>query len=446
MFLAQPYVVYVLKETWKRRFGNNKYSREIAMQLQSNPQLPSHATPSLPPFSFTCYPTSQHLLPSTATQQLTVFIGSWNMGNTLPQNDLSTWIPANAYDIYCIGVQECHYKLSSGSSCEQHWFSLVQQHCGNNYVRIAALSLRHMRLIVLCRESHKQYVNNVTTATEGSGLGSLYGNKGGVGVSFTLYNQSYCFINVHLAALSKLNRRVEDIQQILGRMKLSTLNSIDITQQFDSLFLLGDLNFRLQSSPEPMLQAVDASDYSTLLQHDELCRLMQKGETLYGWREQLITFMPTYKYVTNKKNKKKSKHELQNLVNEVEIEDNQETLSQLSGRYLYNSKRIPAYCDRILTHSRTTLSCQVTNYSAINTIYSSDHKPVRCEATIYRKRRPGKVGHTVTSGGKLRKLGVRMFTRIVANLCFSVFGRSLQHRFSFTLCLRCLYSFFTSYH
>ena len=45
-----------------------------------------------------------------APREISLLIGSWNMGNAMPQEDLSAWLGARA-DVYAVGVQEASYKL-----------------------------------------------------------------------------------------------------------------------------------------------------------------------------------------------------------------------------------------------------------------------------------------------------------------------------------------------
>lgn len=37
-------------------------------------------------------------------ERLSIFVGSWNVGNAAPPDDLSPWIPLSGYDVYAIGT------------------------------------------------------------------------------------------------------------------------------------------------------------------------------------------------------------------------------------------------------------------------------------------------------------------------------------------------------
>lgn len=38
---------------------------------------------------------------------LSIYVGSWNMGNQPPPPKLSPWLPREGYDIVAVGVQNC---------------------------------------------------------------------------------------------------------------------------------------------------------------------------------------------------------------------------------------------------------------------------------------------------------------------------------------------------
>ena len=52
-----------------------------------------------------------HQMRASSTQILEVFVGSWNVGNSTPPDDLSAWIPKDEFDIYVIGSQGCDERV-----------------------------------------------------------------------------------------------------------------------------------------------------------------------------------------------------------------------------------------------------------------------------------------------------------------------------------------------
>lgn len=74
-----------------------------------------------------------------------IWIGTWNVGNAPPPDDLGPWIPKvrnlditctshtppqNEYELYVIGTQECKYDAPKGKNTHQHFIGLVEEHLG----------------------------------------------------------------------------------------------------------------------------------------------------------------------------------------------------------------------------------------------------------------------------------------------------------------------------
>lgn len=88
---------------------------------------------------------------------------------------------------------------------------------------------------------------------------------GAVGISFWLYDYSFCFISSHLAAhIEKVGKRNADYKEIISQMKLGN-KDIDINNQFHYMFWLGDLNYRLEAPRETVLDLIKSTDLERLL-------------------------------------------------------------------------------------------------------------------------------------------------------------------------------------
>lgn len=125
----------------------------------------------------------------------------------------------------------------------------------------------------------------------------------------------------------------------------------------DAVFWLGDLNYRIDATPERVLEWIEASDWDSLCRSDQLTRQMKYVPSYRGFMEAPISFAPTYKFerYTDKYSR-------------------DETTGAL--------KRTPAYTDRILYRSGFPESAPsnkpdlaVERYSSAK-MYSSDHRPV----------------------------------------------------------------------
>lgn len=72
------------------------------------------------------------------------------------------------------------------------------------------------------------------------------------------------------------------------------------------IFWLGDLNYRIVTSPEMTCDQVkfhaDAFQFPVLLKLDQLLYEMNKGNVFVGFNEAVIDFKPSYKYDPNTDN------------------------------------------------------------------------------------------------------------------------------------------------
>ena len=72
------------------------------------------------------------------------------------------------------------------------------------------------------------------------------------------------------------------------------------------VFWLGDMNYRIQTSPEMTVEVIKANadnfQTSSLLKEDQLVQEMTKGNVFTDFAEGAIDFKPTYKYDPNTDN------------------------------------------------------------------------------------------------------------------------------------------------
>ena len=128
----------------------------------------------------------------------------------------------------------------------------------------------------------------------------------------------FTFVTTHLAAHDHgLARRAEDYRSIVERLiftptslsphfrpssplHTSTNNTQQSAQMYDTsyLFFFGDLNYRInikepKALPLHVLSHKIINEGEELLRHDTLRQEQEKGGTLQGLKEGLITFRPT---------------------------------------------------------------------------------------------------------------------------------------------------------
>ena len=311
---------------------------------------------------------SRHGIKSNSTVAMNIFIGTWNMGNSPPPSNeiMDNWIQSKKdYDMYVIGLQESDYnEKENNQSVESHLFQLLQSCLGKKYVKLAGISLSEIRMLILVKREHYYSITNLKIGTVACGVAGVMANKGGVGCSFRFYETTLGFVCSHLAAHQhKSDSRNDDYRTIVHGLTPSIhqlpTQKIDITNQFDHLFWLGDLNYRIDGlAREEVLQLILDKNWTKLTLHDQLRREIESGGSFIDFNEEVLVFKPTYKY--------------------------------LPGANEYSEEkpvRIPAWCDRVVWRSSPGQEgcLQHHSYGCCDEILTSDHHPVFATFNIQMK-------------------------------------------------------------
>lgn len=282
--------------------------------------------------------------------------------------------------------------------------SAVKQ-CGE-YVLFATEAMVGLLLLAFAMDTRMESISNVSTGLVRCGtLGG--GNKGAVAAGFKFLSTTICFVNAHLASGDKDRNpadREEDYNQILNNLSLQRLGSSAPRKSFrssqqgngtlasgmpredtsvegsfnlfeyDAVIWAGDFNARLwkdsgMKAPLERSETFAAATSGKSLQdfmseHDELHIQRARGSRYQVFREAPVNFMPTYKL---KPIAPSAKPEVAHPLNEV---------------YLFDSKREPAYCDRILWRAKGEMSVTPHEYERVSAIAFSDHRPVRLGLTV----------------------------------------------------------------
>jgi len=229
-----------------------------------------------------------------------------------------------------------------------------------SYSRPVSFQRGQMRLQVYVRKTNTNItkVDVVQTVAHNTGRAGL-ANKGGI-VTEIVVNDStrLAFVTAHLEAhegASKYQQRCKTIGDILGKTKHG-LHDVSLTNHYT--FVLGDLNFRtdLGVSDEAqhklqVKQLVQAQDWKTLNEADELFKALERKECLVGFETQECLFPPTFK------------------------------MERQVG-YTYVEKRRQSYTDRVLYKVAAGSRLRQFLYEPLDNFQSSDHKPVRAGFTV----------------------------------------------------------------
>eukprot|EP00960_Hanusia_phi_P018699 551552-Hanusia_phi.AAC.1 len=297
---------------------------------------------------------------------INVLAGTWNVGNAIPSSDLSSWLlpdKTNRAGLVVIGTQECEYKPRGQQSCHDDFMDSISRCLGTSFSLIKDDSIGQMRMGVWARLEVVAGILGFDSDGEACGLGHVVANKGGVGIGLWVWDTSMVFVASHLAAhQNQTKRRNQDYSEIAGGLKIGRYANCDLFSQFHHVMWMGDLNYRLDFSPEvfgeganaktppkelfdTIEKMVEEQKFEELLVNDQLIKAMEQKEAFLGFQEGRIMHPPTFK---------------------VE--------RKLGIHYI--SERSPAYCDRILWRSFDTLQSDCGNLWCGSNVSSSDHKPV----------------------------------------------------------------------
>ncbi|XP_054979402.1 phosphatidylinositol 3,4,5-trisphosphate 5-phosphatase 1 isoform X2 [Sorex araneus] len=301
---------------------------------------------------------------------ITIFIGTWNMGNAPPPKRITSWFLSKGqgktrddsadyipHDIYVVGTQE-------DPLGEKEWLETLRHSLREvtsmTFKTIAVHTLWNIRIVVLAKPEHENRISHVCTDTVKTGIANTLGNKGAVGVSFMFNGTSLGFVNSHLTSGSeKKLRRNQNYMNILRFLTLGDkkLTPFNITHRFTHLFWLGDLNYRVDLptwEAETIVQKIRQLQFSDLLAHDQLLQERREQKVFLHFEEEEITFAPTYRF-------------------ERLTRDKYAYTKQKATGMKYN---LPSWCDRVLWKSYPQVHVLCQSYGCTSDIMTSDHSPV----------------------------------------------------------------------
>ncbi|KAI0749899.1 hypothetical protein C8Q80DRAFT_1164548 [Daedaleopsis nitida] len=223
-------------------------------------------------------------------------------------------------------THEHHHPPSSWSSILENWYchppaaagpltatasdpNLKTQHERQRtgpYELLIKERMMGLYLAVFIHRDARPFVQGTSKSAVTAGLiGGRVGNKGGVGVSVNLDGTTLLFINAHLAAHEgKLHHRLADLAKIKAELSVDDYLSPDdprfmaedITDRFDTSFIFGDLNFRLDITRLHADWLITRKEYEQAFEFDQLRKIMASDDFFAGFHEAQICFPPTFKY------------------------------------------------------------------------------------------------------------------------------------------------------
>ncbi|CAE7033650.1 INPP5D [Symbiodinium natans] len=287
---------------------------------------------------------------------LTIFAGTWNMGNAQPPDDLRDWLQPG-YDIYLIGVQECNYHPRPWlDTCARDWRATVEENLPG-LVQVCKHEMGHCQILCYATDKVSRSIHNVAASHEETGLGGFLANKGGLALSFWIGDTSICFVCSHLAAHQRnIDRRNSDTAHIIEGICLTKDQLRPLTHQFTHVFWVGDLNYRIDLDREACEELICEHAWEKLREHDQLLKVQQEEKAFWTFQEGPLNFAPTYQHIPG-------------------MGPDPET-----GLRPYDPKkgRVPSWTDRVLWQSFPDVDVTQLpgSYTSSPTLCTSDHSPV----------------------------------------------------------------------
>eukprot|EP01104_Vermistella_antarctica_P015379 TRINITY_DN5039_c0_g1_i1.p1 TRINITY_DN5039_c0_g1~~TRINITY_DN5039_c0_g1_i1.p1 ORF type:complete len:330 (-),score=70.82 TRINITY_DN5039_c0_g1_i1:93-995(-) len=295
------------------------------------------------------------------TGQLSLVVGSFNLGAILPPKcpkELLPWLPIGK-DVYSIVFQESHFEVPEEKETSLSLLKkLLLSHLDgdeSNYSVVSEICDEGMCLVVIAREAVKASLTDVKTFTclPPDHVSSV--PKGSVGVSLRYANRSWIsFVGCHFPAHAHKLEERDSFYPLVDNVRKETLSASGGPDDHDLTFWFGDLNYRVELDYDDVIKLIAEKKWEVLVEADQLKRSIREGKALTGYEEGEINFPPSYKYKEG-----------------------------MEDVYQTTPKRVPSYVDRILWRkgNERVVVTQKT-YTAIDTITTSDHHPVRAEFLV----------------------------------------------------------------
>lgn len=370
--------IFSIDEDSQEDININKSYGLITNEL--NPQL-------IHPFSMRNSKMSNYFKKKLIEHKLFCFITTFNCNACIPNESNSKEL-SSLFSLYnksigkpkmiIVSIQEAVdlqfvnviFDPNSDSILEK-WKVLIEKTIGKEYSHVFSYKLIGIILIVYAENSVRENIYSKSCEVVKLGFGGKLGNKGGIIFRFNYYLTSIAFVCCHLEAGASKNKiRKSQLDQLMNK-QINTRNpfkrkkanltyedknskgiglykelmnrTFDLkVKSHDVVFIIGDLNFRVEMEYNQAISLLKKGEISNILQADQ----WSKYGNMFNLDEGKINFIPSYKF--NKE----------------------------SSVYTTKKMRTPSWCDRILYSQKYFSDVECISYESYMDIVLSDHKPV----------------------------------------------------------------------
>ena len=302
---------------------------------------------------------------SIQKEKISILCITWNIGG-IPSDytyDIRDLFTNNAFyknkkspDIIIIGMQEIVeldliniLSINTNEESVNNWTenltNTLEDIYPHTYIQSSILHLVGLFCICFTKIDLGDKLKIVDSSIIKTGLFGTLGNKGYVNLSLSYNNILISFAIAHFEAGKGSNQeRINTLKQILESKNEFNYQKF---KKSDFWFIMGDLNFRVDTSFESAFEMIQNKKYKDLLRCDQFYACCKQKKDFAMITEGEINFAPTYKYVSGSNN----------YINDAE------------------KVRIPSWTDRILFSNKK----DITNlqYKSIPSLMYSDHRPVQ---------------------------------------------------------------------
>ena len=324
-------------------------------------------------------------------KHLKIFCLTYNLhGIALDKNQITTLLTKHKnknFDIYAISTQECQRSIAMNllyydkTPFESDLASFFEK----DYEHLNTITLGGIHLIIFIKTKYKILITNYYSDYVKTGWYGFLGNKGGIGISFKLFNLYFLFVNCHLSH-GKDNCLIRNDE--FDYIKKNIHPKID---KIDFIFWMGDLNYRVNKTVEEAEQIYKEGNEMSLLEFEQMSQQIKEYNLkAFGYNEGKINFFPTFKYSDNEIVCDSDEHIpswtdriLWKVNNEkYEIKDSTKIDDKKSVEIMDNSEDENKILDsdeeieKNVEKEKESLYFKLVEYNSMQDMIFSDHKPV----------------------------------------------------------------------
>ncbi|CAI9116649.1 OLC1v1017848C2 [Oldenlandia corymbosa var. corymbosa] len=290
-----------------------------------------------------------HCCEFSGDSDICLCIVTWNMNGQVNYEDVEKLVGRKRkFDLLVVGLQEVP---------RENIVQMLKKVLADTHVLLGKAIMQSLQLFVFGPQNSEQFVRDVKVdkhAVGGFG-GLIRRKKGAVAIRITYKDIQLEFVSCHLAAHARNVEERNDQSRVISHSLFSKKWN-PYAKPAQVTVWLGDLNYRLQGiTTFPARDLIRDNLHEQLTSKDQLLQQAERGQIFNGYYEGTLAFKPTYKYNIGSSNYDTS-----------------------------HKVRVPSWTDRILfkvddhDHINATLHC----YDSIDSIRSSDHRPVRAHLCL----------------------------------------------------------------